>query len=162
MIVIESTCREEALPVSAGAYARDTITLGWEDRTHGHGRRVSDGGVEFGTSLPRGTVLRNGDCLILDDARTVVRIVERPEPVFVIEPRTPQEWALFAYHIGNRHQPLMIATSGLVCPDVPGVEPLLQQHHMPYVRATLPFTPASTVAGHAQGHDHGHHHGHDQ
>ena len=62
----------------------------------------------------------------------IVSIVERPEPVFVVEPRTPQEWALFAYHIGNRHQPLMVTERALVCPDVPGVEQVLQQHRMPY------------------------------
>ena len=41
-----------------------------------------------------------------------------------------------------------VIACALVCPDVPGVEQLLQQHHMPYTRATLPFTPAATVAGH--------------
>jgi urease accessory protein len=136
------------MPATVRVYARDTVTLGWEDRTHVHGRRRTDGGVEFGTSLPRGTVLRAGDCLVLDADRLVVSVVERAEPVFVIEPRSPSEWGLFAYHIGNRHQPLMITDRALVCPDVPGVEQLLQQHHMPYARATRPFTPAATVAGH--------------
>ena len=107
-----------------------------------------EGGVEFGTALPRGTVLRAGDCFVLDDERRVVMVVERPEAVFVIEPRSAPEWALFAYHIGNRHQPLMVTDQALVCPDVPGVELLLQQHKMPYARATMPFTPAATVAAH--------------
>ncbi|HKB09339.1 MAG TPA: hypothetical protein VKD69_01755 [Vicinamibacterales bacterium] len=130
------------------SYERDTVTLGWDDRTHVHGRRRTDGGVEFGTSLPRGTVLRAGDLLVLDAEQLVVAVVERPEPVFVVEPRTPSEWGLFAYHIGNRHQPLMVTDHALVCPDVPGVEQLLRQHRMPYARALLPFTPAATVAGH--------------
>src|SRR5947208_416850 len=108
MLVVQNVHREAALPESARGYRRDTITLGWEERTHAHGRRVSDGGVEFGTSLSRGTVLRAGDCFVLDEARAVVRIVERPEAVFVIESPTPQEWGLYAYHIGNRHHPLMI------------------------------------------------------
>jgi len=149
MVVIERIYRDAELPEAARAYARDTITLGWEDRTHAHGRRRTDGGVEFGTSLPRGTVLRAGDAFVLDEARVIVIVVERPEPVFVIEPRSAPEWALFAYHIGNRHQPVMITDRSLVCPDVPGVEPLLLQHRMPYVRATMPFTPAATVAAHA-------------
>lgn len=148
MVVVERIYREPELPEEARGDRRDTVTLGWEDRTHVHGRRRTDGGVEFGTSLPRGTVLRAGDCLVLDSERLVVTVVERPEPVFVIEPRTTPEWALFAYHIGNRHQPVMITEHALVCPDVAGVEPLLQQHKMPYTRATLPFTPAATVAGH--------------
>jgi len=146
--VVERVYREGDLPSSAGAYARDTVTLGWEDRTHVHGRRRTDGGVEFGTSLPRGTVLRAGDLFVLDPDRLVVAIVERPESVFVVEPTTAAEWGLFAYHIGNRHQPLMVTECALVCPDVPGVEQVLQQHRMPYVRATMPFTPAVAAAGH--------------
>lgn len=148
MIVVERVYREIDLPEAARQYTRDSVTLGWEERTHVHGRRRTDGGVEFGTSLPRGTVLRAGDCFVADERRLVISIVERPEPVFVIQPHDPAEWALFAYHIGNRHQPLMIADAGLVCPDVPGVEQLLQHHHMPYMRATRPFTPAAAVAGH--------------
>jgi urease accessory protein len=148
MVIVERVYREPELPASCAAFARDTVTLGWEDRTHVHGRRRTDGGVAFGTSLARGTVLRAGDCLVLDDERLVIAVVEREEPVFVVEPQTAPEWALFAYHIGNRHQPVMITDRALVCPDVPGVEPLLRQHHMPYTRATLPFTPATTAAGH--------------
>ena len=149
MTIVERIFREPEVPQGAGTYTRDTITLGWEDRTHVHGRRRTDGGVEFGAALPRGTVLRAGDCVVLESERLVVSVVERPEPVFVIEPRSAQEWALFAYHIGNRHQPLMITDRALVCPDVPGVDALLQQHHMPCTRATRPFTPAATVAGHS-------------
>jgi urease accessory protein len=148
MTVADRVFKETDLPDAARAFPRDAITLGWEDRMHAHGRRRTDGGVEFGTSLPRGTILHAGDCVVLEAERLVVSIVERPEPVFAIEPRSTAEWALFAYHIGNRHQPLMITGRNLVCPDVPGVEQLLQQHGMPYVRATRPFTPAATVAGH--------------
>jgi urease accessory protein len=149
MTVVEHIHRGPDIPERARAYTRDTVTLGWEDRTHVHGRRRTDGGVEFGTALPRGTQLRAGDWLALDGERILVAVVERDEPVFVIEPRHAAEWALFAYHIGNRHQPLMITDQALVCPEAPGVEPLLQQHRIPYTRAMRPFTPVATVAGHA-------------
>src|SRR5262245_13844780 len=130
MVIVDRVFLERDLPSATNGFARDTVTLGWEDRTHVHGRRRTDGGVEFGTALPRGTVLRAGDRLVLEDARTIVTVVERDEPVFVIQPRTTEEWALFAYHIGNRHQPLMVTADGLVCPDAPGVERLLEQHRM--------------------------------
>src|SRR5262245_11834547 len=148
MLVTDRIVRADDLPAHARDFARDTLTLGWEERTRGHGRRRTDGGVELGTALPRGTVLRAGDCFVLDDLRLIVEVVERSEPVFLITPRQPTEWALFAYHIGNRHQPIMVTERGLVCPDVPGVEQLLEQHHMPHERATLPFTPAATTVGH--------------
>ena len=142
MTIVERIDKVRDLPETARGFERDTVTLGWEDRTHVHGRRRSDGGVEFGTSLPRGSVLREGDCFVLDAERLVVVVVERAEPVFVVEPRSAPEWALFAYHIGNRHQPVMITERALVCPDAPGVEQLLSQHQMPYARGTMPFTPA--------------------
>ena len=147
-MVVEQIHREDALPLTARGYARDTLTLGWEDRLRVRGSRRSDGGVAFDLSLPRGTILRGGDCLILDEAKAVVVVVERREPVFFIEPRTPQEWGLFAYHIGNRHLPLMITEERIVCPDVAGAEQLLEQQRIPFARATLAFTPATSPANH--------------
>jgi urease accessory protein len=149
MVVVERIYRDADLPDTARSYAQDTVTLGWEDRTHAHGRRRSDGGMEFATALPRGTRLRGGDCFVLDEPHTVVMVVERPEPVFEIRPQSPAEWALYAYQIGNRHQPLMITGDALVCPDAAGVEQLLQQCRIPYVRRTMPFTPAAVAAGHS-------------
>jgi len=148
LIIVEHIHRQNALPATARGYARDTITLGWDDRLRTHGRRRSDGGIVFGLVLPRGTMLRDGDCLVLDELRTVVVVIERLEPVFLIEPRTPQEWGLYAYHIGNRHQPLMVTETGIVCPNVTGVEQLLEHQRIPFARTMLAFTPATAVASH--------------
>jgi len=147
--VAAAVFRPETLPIHARDYTRDTVMLGWDDRLRARGRRTSDGGIEFGTALPRGTILRAGDCLVLDGPRSVVVVVERNEAVFVIAPRTPEQWGLFAYHIGNNHQPMMIAADGIVCPDVPGMEELLAQHAIPFARASRPFTPVGHVPDHA-------------
>ena len=141
------------IPDAAAAFARDTTTLGWEDRLKARGRRRSDGGVEFGIALERGIVLREGDCFVLEHERLVVTVIEAAEAVFVIGPRTGQEWARFAYQIGNSHQPLMLTTTAIVCPDVPGMEQVLGYHGIPFVRAELPFTPL-TSAGDLGAHRH--------
>jgi urease accessory protein len=148
MIVLDRIYRAAELPERTASYTRDTLTLGWQDRVQGHGRRRSDGGTEFGLALPRGSILQQGDCFLLDQARLVVIVVEQNEPVFVIEPASGPEWALFAYQIGNRHQPVMITEHSIVCPDVPGVEQLLRQQRIPHTRAMRPFTPATASAGH--------------
>ncbi|MGE3705972.1 MAG: urease accessory protein UreE, partial [Vicinamibacterales bacterium] len=96
------------IPADAAAFARDTITLGWEDRLRTRGRRTTDGGIEFGIALPRGTVLRQGDCLIVTPLRLIVTVVELAEPVLVVCPRTPEDWGLVGYYIGNSHQPVML------------------------------------------------------
>jgi urease accessory protein UreE len=146
--VANVTYREDMLPAEAQGFARDAISLAWEARLKTRGRRRSDQGLEFGTSLPRGTILRAGDCFVIEPARTIVEVVEQREPAFVIEPRSPSEWGLFAYHIGNGHQPLMVTDRVLVCPDLPGVEMLLQYHRIPYTRADVAFTPATAVLDH--------------
>ncbi len=140
--------RADALPQEALGYARDTLTLGWEDRLKIRARRITDAGVEFATALPRATVLREGDCFILHALRLVVRLVERAEPVFVIRPATAQESALFAYHIGNSHQPLMLVDQEIVCPDILGVAQVLDHHGIPFVRADRAFTPVGQVSSH--------------
>jgi urease accessory protein UreE len=145
--VADAIYRAETLPDGARSFARDTLALGWEERLKTRGRRVSDRGVEFGTALPRGSVLRAGDCLVITPARAVIEVIERLEPAFVIEPRTPVEWGLFAYHLGNGHQPLMITDEALVCPDLPGVEMLLRYNQIPFRRADVAFTP-TTGYGH--------------
>jgi len=140
--------RLSALPVAARGYARDRVTLGWEDRVKGRGRRRSDLGFEFATTLPRGTVLRDGDCFVFDGPPLVVVVVERAESVFVIRPDTGHDFALFAYHIGNSHQPLMLADAAIVCPDAPGMEQVLVYHGIPFSRELRPFTPIGHIPDH--------------
>jgi urease accessory protein len=135
-------------PASAKSYVADTITLGWEDRLRARGRRTSDSGFEFGLALPRGTVLRAGDQLVFESARTIVSIVETDEPVLIITPATPQEWALAAYQIGNTHQPVMITDEGIVCPDAPGIEQVLRLHRIDFRRGLRPFTPVGLIVDH--------------
>ena len=138
--------RLEALPDAAREAGLDTITLGWEERAKTRARRRSDGGTEFATALPRATVLRQDDCFVLPGL--IVRVVERLEPVYVIDPRTPEEWGLFAYHLGNNHQPLMLTAGALVCADVPGARQVLDYHGIPYMREERAFTPVTLNPGH--------------
>lgn len=144
----EVVARPDALPAGASGFVRDTITLGWEDRLRTRGRRATDGGVEFGTALPRGTVLRGGDCLVVVGLRLVVAVIERPEPVLVIRPGSPVQWAEYGYQIGNSHQPVMITDEAILCLDFPGMEQILAQHAIAFTRAVRPFTPVGLMVDH--------------
>ena len=140
--------RADALPDRARAYTTDTITLGWEDRFRARARRRTDAGAEFATTLPRGTVLRAGDVLVVDDLRLVVGVVEREEPVFVVRPKSAAEWGLYGYQIGNTHQPMMIDGDAIVCADLPGMEQVLAQYGIPFEPENRRFTPVSGSVAH--------------
>jgi urease accessory protein len=145
---VHDVLRPETLPAHVAGYDTDTITLGWEERLKARGRRRTDGGSEFGTALPRGTVLRDGDVLVVDAFRLMVTVCERAEPVLVIEPQTAVEWGLYGYHIGNSHQPVMLTDGEIVCVGLPGTEQILAQHGIPFIRQLRPFTPLGLLVDH--------------
>lgn len=145
--IVTSVCRERDLPRTSDM-ARGTVTLGWEDRLKARGRRRSDQGLEFATALPRGSVLQDGDWFVLGTPPIVIRVIERKEQVLVVHPASAAEWALFAYHIGNSHQPLMLSSDGLICPAGPGAEQVLTYHQIPFAREHRAFTPIGQVPSH--------------
>jgi urease accessory protein UreE len=149
MTIVEHVLPEPAAASEHAGFKRDVITLTWEDRRQGHGRRTSDSGLEFAISLPNGTVLKGGDCFVLPPEHTLVTVREAIEPVYVIRPKTPQEWAYYAYQVGNRHQSVMIKESELVFLQNPAVRSLLEQLHVPYTMDAQPFTAALANIGHS-------------
>ncbi|MBF0239751.1 MAG: hypothetical protein HQM12_18790 [SAR324 cluster bacterium] len=104
--------------------------------------------MEFGLSLPSGTVLEQGNCLILEAENVLIEVVEANEKVLLINPLTQYQWAYWAYQIGNRHQALMITENELVCMDEPAVSMLLLQLKVPFRKAVRAFRPAIKVSGH--------------
>ena len=149
MTIVEHVLPASELGSEYSAYKRDTITLAWDDRRQGHGRRTSNTGIEFAISLPAGRVLKDGDSFVLDPEKTIVVVQEAVEPVYVIRPKTSQEWAYYAYHIGNRHQSVMIGESELIFLQNPAVKSLLEQLHVRYTSDARPFTAALANIGHS-------------
>ena len=149
MTIVEQVRPILALGSEYSSYRRDTITLAWEDRRQGHGRRRSDSGIEFAISLPGGTVLKNGDCFVLDPEKAIIAVQEALQPVYVIRPKTSQEWAYYAYHVGNRHQSVMIGESEMIFLENPAVRSLLDQLHVQYTTDARPFTAALANIGHS-------------
>src|SRR5437879_6524470 len=148
MIVVEKTFKSADIGSQFDNYRMDTLTLTWEERRQGHGRRTSDAGLEFAISLPGGTVLKGGDFLILESERTIVKINEALEPVYVVHPKTPQDWAYYSYHVGNRHQEVMIGETELIFLQNPAVRSLLEQLHVHFETGQRPFTAALVNVGH--------------
>ena len=148
MTVVEQITHPDNIGSAYDSYRRDTLTLKWEDRRQGHGRRRSDAGLEFAISLPNGSVLRGGDCLILESERTIVRIQEASEPVYIVRPKSPQDWAYYAYHVGNRHQQVMIGETELIFLQNPAVRSLLEQLHAHFETGERAFTAALVNVGH--------------
>jgi urease accessory protein UreE len=149
MTVVEQILSLEQTGRDLAGYRQDTLTLTWEERRQGHGKRRSDSGLEFAISLPSGTVLKGGDCLALAPERTIVVVKEALEAVYIIRPQTPQDWAYYAYQVGNRHQQVMIGATELIFLENPAVRSLLEQLHVHFETGQRPFTAALANIGHS-------------
>jgi urease accessory protein UreE len=149
MTIVEQIIPPADIGSRYDSYHRDLLTLKWEERRQGHGRRRSDAGLEFAISLPGGTILKTGDSMILQPERTIITIQEAPEPVYILRPKTPQDWAYYAYHVGNRHQEVMIGKTELIFLQNPAVRSLLEQLHAHFETGERPFTAALANTGHS-------------
>lgn len=148
MTIVEKILSPADVKKNFEGYRRDTLTLTFEDRRQGHGRRRSDSGIEFAISLPSGALLKGGDCMVLEPERTIVQVQEATEAVYIVRPHTPQEWAYYAYHVGNRHQQVMIGETELIFLQNPAVRSVLEQLHVHFETGERPFTAALANVGH--------------
>jgi len=149
MTIVEHTHSGADLGSRYDDFRRDTLTLKWEERRQGHGKRRSDAGVEFAISLPSGQILKKGDCMILEAERVIVEVREASEPVYIVRPKTAHDWAFYAYHVGNRHQQVMIGEKELTFLQNSAVRSLLDQLHVAYETDERPFTAALANIGHS-------------
>jgi len=104
---MQRACVIKASGTWNAATAVDRVVLDADDRRR---RRVTlrgEGGVAFLLDLPHATALRDGDGLVLEDG-TIVRVAGKPEPLIEVTADKPDELALLAWHIGNRHIELQI------------------------------------------------------
>jgi urease accessory protein UreE len=149
MTIVEQIHSAADLGPQYNGYRQDTLTLPWEERRQGHGKRRSDSGLEFAVSLPGGTVLKAGDCMILGPEQTIVMVREALEAVYIVRPKTQQEWAYYAYQVGNRHQQVMIGEEELIFLQNAAVRGLLEQLHVHFETGERPFTAALANVGHS-------------
>lgn len=142
-----------------------TVELDWDVRQKSRFDCRDSLGRELGVFLPRGTVVRGGDVLVLEDG-SLVRVVAAPQPVLVIthcrEHGSPFDLMRAAYHLGNRHVPIELKPDHLKIEPDHVLADMLRSMHLIVNEAQAAFEPeggAYGSHGQAQGH-HGHGHGH--
>lgn len=87
--------------------AQAQLTLPFELRQKSRLRATLDDGREVALVLPRGQILRGGDCLRAEEG-TVIQVQAALELVSVAYSDDPLLLARACYHLGNRHIALQI------------------------------------------------------
>lgn len=91
--------------------------------------------------LPRGTVLKQGDCISNEDQDFMIEIIAKPELIITVTAGDQLSLMKAAYHLGNRHIPLEIAPHYLrLLPD-PVLTSMLLKLGLEIKEETAPFSP---------------------
>lgn len=130
----------------------EVLSLPYEQRQKSRQRARLDSGLEVSLVLPRGTVLRHGDCLRSKDGR-LIEVQAQAEAVSSVCADDTLLLMRAAYHLGNRHVPLQIAATALYYRQDHVLDAMLTQLGLTVVHQTAPFEPE----GGAYGGGHGHH-----
>lgn len=140
-----------------------TVELDWDVRQKSRFDATDSLGRTLGVFLPRGTVVRGGDVLVVEDG-SLLRVLAAPQPVLVVracaEHGTPFDLLRAAYHLGNRHVALELKPDHLKLEPDHVLADMLRQQHLIVTEAAEAFEPeggAYAPGGHGHGHDHDDH-----
>ena len=143
-----------------------TVELDWDVRQKSRFDATDSTGRALGVFLPRGTLVRGGDVLVMEDG-SLVRVMAAAQAVLRItacaEHGSAFDLTRAAYHLGNRHVPIELQPDHLKIEPDHVLADMLRAMHMTVLTVQEAFEPeggAYSSQGHAHGHGHGHGHSH--
>ena len=140
--------------------ARTTLTLGYSDRRKTRLRAKLDDGREAALLLPRGSILRDGDCLFDPAANVAVVIKAAAETLSMARAGSHHMLCRAAYHLGNRHVPVQLGTDWLAYEHDHVLDEMVRSLGLEVSVETRPFEPEAGGYGHgrsgSQTDDHSH------
>jgi urease accessory protein len=138
-----------------------TLALDWDTRQKSRFDADDSSGRHLAVFLPRGSVVRGGDVLLVEDG-SLVLVQAAPQPVMVVRPCAehgqPADLLRAAYHLGNRHVAVDLRAERLQFEPDHVLAEMLRRLHLTVTEETVGFEPEGG-AYHGGGHEH-HDHGH--
>ena len=92
--------------------AFETVELTFDTRQKSRFRAALASGIDIGADLPRTGILRSGSYIATQEG-DVLRVDAKPERLMQVTAQTDFDLLKAAYHLGNRHVPLMLTPTAL-------------------------------------------------
>ncbi len=170
MLNISKTVSQGAGLASVLLKRAHTVELDWDVRQKSRFDCTDSAGRQLGVFLPRGTAVRGGDILVVEDG-SLVRVLAAPQTVLRITHCTahgsPYDLIRAAYHLGNRHVQIELKPDHLKIEPDHVLADMLRAMHLIVNTVTEAFEPEagayaqgahSHVAADAHSHAHAHAH----
>lgn len=90
----------------------ETVELNFDTRQKSRFRATLKDGTDIGADLPRTGILRSGSFIATHDG-DILRVDAKLERLMQVTAKTDFELLKAAYHLGNRHVPLMLTPYAL-------------------------------------------------
>lgn len=90
----------------------ESIELNFDTRQKSRFRATLKNGHDIGADLPRTGILRSGS-FIATEASEILRVDAKPEKLMQVASNNSFDLLKAAYHLGNRHVPLMLTPEAL-------------------------------------------------
>ncbi len=90
----------------------EIVELTFDTRQKSRFRATLNSGIDIGADLPRTGILRSGS-FIATEQGDILRIDAKPESLMQVIAQSDFDLVKAAYHLGNRHVPLMLTPSAL-------------------------------------------------
>ena len=137
-----------------------TVELDWDVRQKSRFDATDSLGRTLGVFLARGTLVRGGDVLLVEDG-SMVRVIAAPQAVLRITACTahgsPFDLTRAAYHLGNRHVPIELKPDHLKIEPDHVLADMLRAMHLTVQEVAEAFEPEGGAYS-TGGHSHTHHH----
>lgn len=141
---LEQTETEEAF---------ETVALTFDTRQKSRFRATLDNGDDIGVDLPRTGILRSG-ALIATEQGEILKVNAKAEHLMQVTAKTEFELLKAAYHLGNRHVPLMLTPTALYFEPDHVLAEMVQGLGLAVTEVDHPFEPESgAYAQHTHSHE---------
>ncbi|HGQ7177142.1 TPA: urease accessory protein UreE [Acinetobacter baumannii] len=132
--------------------AFETVELTFDTRQKSRFRAALSSGVDIGADLPRTGILRSGSYIATQEG-DVLRVDAKPEQLMKVTAQTEFDLLKAAYHLGNRHVPLMLTPTALYFEPDHVLAEMVEGLGLTVTETDYPFEPESgAYAQHS--HDH--------
>lgn len=141
----------------------DYLLLDFDTRQHSRFKATTVAGESVGVDLPRTGTLK-GDDVLINEAGQLIQVIAKPQVVTKVTADDIFTLMKGAYHLGNRHVPLMFdhgdAGYALYFENDHVLAQMLERLGLRVEDASVPFEPETGAYQSGQGHSHGHSHSH--
>ena len=134
------------------ATAQASLSLPFELRQKSRLKAKLDSGEEIGLMLPRGSVLRGGDCLKAENG-LIIELKAAQESVSTVTAPNKLTLQKACYHLGNRHVPLQITENWIRYLKDHVLDDMVASLGLTIVHEEAPFEPEVGAYHHHHNHD---------